>query len=136
MAFWAHCFEYRVISRVKRVLAHNRDVILDLPLYKVSLIDWQALVMVGLTGKSVIESDNRVSTSLPTSIYHGVIEVFSLVLIYWSLFWYLVLYLDLLIVTEPAIDSIYFVLFVGLIQEGLSNHVAHVKDKDDQGRKD
>ena len=70
--------------------------------------------MVGLTGKSVIESDNRVSTSLPTSIYHGVIEVLSLVLIYWSLFWYLVLYLDLLIVTEPAIDSIYFVLFVGL----------------------
>jgi hypothetical protein len=129
VTFWAHSLKYRVKSRIKRVLTHNRYVILNLLLFHLCRIFWQALVILVLSAESVIESHDRISTSLPTSKHHGVFEVLRLILIYWHLFWYLVLDLDLMIVAEPVIDSLYLPLLLGLVQEGLTDDVTHVKHK-------
>ena len=129
MTFWTYCLEYRVKSRIKRVLTDNRNVILNLLLFQLCRIFWRALVTFVLSAESVIESHHRISTSLPTSKHHGVFEVLRLILIYRHLFWYLVLDLDLMIVAEPVIDSLYLPLLLGLVQEGLTDDVAHVKHK-------
>ena len=79
----------------------------------------------------MIESDHRVSTSLPTGKHHGVFKVLSLVLVYGHLFRYLVLDLDLMIVAEPASDRLYLPLLLRLGHVGLTYDVAHVKHKAD-----